>query len=186
MTRIRAFLIISILLLLSAAVTTSAIEISEVVIYYNGDTLVPQCITAGDLIEVSVTIKGADDSAYVGATVIDAEGDEINMQITPVKVGTDTLGKAEYQLSQVSAVITPEMASEDTTDANYGMRMVLRLWDIKVEARDCERLGVDGEAPCDWCRTMSYHMEDPVGLAITRRLPPYCTQEVIDEPDDQP
>src|SRR4030042_2364407 len=67
--------------ILSLLITTNAaaITIQSVRVIYNGDTDTPLFVKHGDHIEIVVTVKGADEKALVGATIIDPEGDELDL-----------------------------------------------------------------------------------------------------------
>jgi len=183
--RNRTILIVVLLSIVLGPLVLDALEISEAEILFNGDTLVPECLNDGDVVELRVIIKGADDSAYIGATIIDPEGDQINIDVVPVICYSDAEGKSTYTTASLDATITEMMNSADSSSREQKLRIVYRLWDTRVPRDECENLGVDGDLPCDWCREYSYHMEDPVGLAISRGLAPYCPIDEIHSDDPE-
>jgi len=178
--------------IITLIITLQAIEITSVKIFLNGKDVdetvmmmgLPNLVTAGDHVEVEVTVKGEQEEAWVGATLIDPEGDELDFDVQWVSCYNEFLGFSIPTTKKVrlSTTITEEMDASDLNDK--GLQLIVRLWKRKVPASECthgERTMVvekDGsrrvvDIPCKYCQRNGYHMEIPIGSPYKRHTKMY-------------
>lgn len=163
-------LLLIIFFLIFTITKIEAIEITNVKVLYNGESNT-LWLKAGDHVDIEVTVKGKDERAWIGATIIDPEGDELDLEANYAICEKNFLGGPTTDTRTLSTVITEDMYAADYY--NVGLRLVVKLWENCVLLRDCQRKGPDGYPPCKWCRRNGYHMENEIGNPVNKVLPPY-------------
>lgn len=159
------------ILFVLTALEIKAMEINNVKVLYNSESNA-LVVKAGDRIDVEVAVKGKEEQAFVGATIVDPEGDEIDFLIKKVYCEKGIFGGMTTSKVTLSATITEDM---DAGFANAdGLRLIVRLWKYAIRRSECRRTDPsDGERPCKFCRRNGYHMESPIGEPFVKMLPGY-------------
>ena len=179
MRRILLYLSIILLGVCATAAAGWCAEIVEVKILLNGDpvqdvsgygvTVHATPFTPGDLVDVKVTVRGKDEKTYVGATIVDSYGNELDFRAWSVSLSSNAFGAAETITGTLSATI-----SGDEFVSPSSLSLVVRLWKYIVYSKYCTRTDPsDGQTPCQYCRKNGYHMEGPIGTPREKILGQY-------------
>ena len=132
-------------------------------------------IRLGDVVKLKCSVRGKNEFARVGATIINTNGRELDFHVSPAQCRQGSFGLPDTVYITLSAVVTQHMCPDDPMwPADLSLRLVVRLWETRVFADDCT-LGnpVDGKRPCKYCRKNGYHMEGPIGKAWMRKVGTY-------------
>lgn len=153
------------------------IEIRDVDVFLNEKPLrdASTFISPGDVIKVECTVRGKNEFAWVGATLLNPDGRELDFHVSPAHCREGVLGTADTVEVFLSTTVTPDMCPNDAWwPADLSLRLVVQLWKTRVFADDCTiRSSVDGQRPCEYCRKNGYHMEGRIGGAWVRKIGNY-------------
>lgn len=145
-------------LLALSVINASAIQIEDAEVNYGYDTpsYIPDYLVEGQSIRVTVTVKGRNEEAYVGMTIISPSGREFDFTPKSVRCeeGWQGIGPENSRVT-FHANITNAM---DAGIRNLsGMELVISLWERIVYSSECAR--ARGGSSCKWCKLNGYHME---------------------------
>ena len=178
-------LVIALAVICAASTAGYCIEITDVKVLLNGESVGDVSypgikvhatpFTIGDTVEVQVTVRGRNEAAFVGATITDSDGNELDFRVWRVSLGANALGLAVSETGTLSVTIPGDRFTQPSV-----LRLTVRLWERIVHARksngelECQRIDPsDGRPPCKYCRRNGYHLEGPIGRPWEKTLGPY-------------
>ncbi|MQY70253.1 MAG: hypothetical protein GH145_05265 [Firmicutes bacterium] len=125
----------------------------------------PAILKVGDDIEIVVTVRGANETVYVGATLRDGQGDEQDLPVKRVSFERRASEKVTLRDSVAEILI-------DRVNWNArGIHYKVAVWRTRVRSRDCRVADSRyGEPPCKYCRRNGYHMDNPEDATGWREL----------------
>jgi hypothetical protein len=121
----------------------------------------------GTTVAFEVTIRGKQEMGFLGVTIQDEDGNELDLDVEPFELESGFLGSRDETRVVVYGTLGPPLGVLDD-DYPLRLRYVVCLWRDRVLAYRCHN-GPDG-TPCVYCRRNGYHMEGRIACTGWRHL----------------